>query len=111
MQSFEVLIPIVLFFVVYLVIKTVSDNRLRQKLADKGLVDEKVKYLFAQAGESSPMNALKWGIVLVAIGVALFAATLLPRLFDGPGAFGLMSIMAGVGFLVYYGIAKNKTLE
>jgi hypothetical protein len=108
MSNLEILIPISLFYIVYLIIKTVSDNRLRQKLIDKGLVDEKVKYLFVKNSELQPMPSLKWGIVLIAIGVALFVNAMFPLLMEGPASFGFVSVLAGLAFIVYYFIAKNQ---
>lgn len=108
MNNFEILIPISLFYIVYLIIKTVSDNRLRQKLIDKGLVDEKVKYLFVKNSELQPMPSLKWGIVLIAIGVALFVNAIFPLLMEGPASFGFVSVLAGLAFIVYYFIAKSQ---
>ncbi len=108
MNNLEILIPISLFYIVYLIIKTVSDNRLRQKLIDKGLVDEKVKYLFVKNSELQPMPSLKWGIVLIAIGVALFVNAMFPLLMEGPASFGFVSVLAGLAFIVYYFIAKSQ---
>ena len=108
MNNLEILIPISLFYIVYLIIKTVSDNRLRQKLIDKGLVDEKVKYLFVKNSELQPMPSLKWGIVLIAIGVALFVNAIFPLLMEGPASFGFVSVLAGLAFIVYYFIAKSQ---
>lgn len=108
MNNLEILIPITLFYIVYLIIKTVSDNRVRQKLIDKGLVDEKVKYLFVKNTEMQPMPSLKWGIVLIAVGIALFINAMFPLLMEGPASFGFVSILAGFAFVVYYFIAKNQ---
>lgn len=108
MNNLEILIPITLFYIVYLIIKTVSDNRLRQKLIDKGLVDEKAKYLFVKNSEMQPMPSLKWGIVLIAIGIALFINSMFPLLMEGPASFGFVAILAGLAFVVYFFIAKNQ---
>ena len=108
MNNLEILIPISLFYIVYLIIKTVSDNRLRQKLIDKGLVDEKVKYLFVKNTEMQPMPSLKWGIVLISIGIALFVNSMFPLLMEGPASFGFVSVLAGLAFIVYYFIAKSQ---
>jgi len=42
----EALIPVFIFMPVALIIKIISDNNIRRKLIDKGMVDENVKYLF-----------------------------------------------------------------
>ncbi len=108
MNNLEVLIPIAFFYVCYLVVKVITDNRVRQKLIDKGLVDEKAKYLFVKNTEMQPMASLKWGIVLIAVGVALFINSAFPLLMEGPASFGLVSLLGGLAFVVYYFIAKNQ---
>ena len=108
MNNLEVLIPISLFYVTYLIVKVITDNRVRQKLIDKGLVDEKAKYLFVKSTEMQPMASLKWGIVLIAVGIALFINSVFPLLMEGPASFGFVSLLAGLAFVVYYFIAKQR---
>jgi len=108
MHNMEFIIPIFLFYIIYLIIKTLSDNRLRQKLIDKGVVDENAKYLFVKNTEMQPMPSLKWGIVLIAIGIALFVNSMFPLLMEGPASFGFVAILAGLAFIVYYFIAKSQ---
>lgn len=96
----------VFFGAIVLLVKIISDNRLRQKLVDKGLVDENIKYLFARA-EGSRSSSLKWGIFLVAIGTGLMLIRLAPRTFYDESAFGLLMILGGIALFVHYFIAKR----
>ena len=52
------------YFILELV-KVVSENRLRNRLIDKGLVDEKSKLLLESRSPPQPEGSLKWGIVLI----------------------------------------------
>ena len=54
-----------------ILLKIVTDTFTRHKLINKGLIDEKVKYLFTQQQAAQPLSSMKWGMVLVAIGLAL----------------------------------------
>ena len=97
----------VVFGSIIIVVKFLTDYFTRRRLIDKGLVDEKVKYLFADAGMNHLLNNIKWGLILVAIGVALFWKQISPYYVEDTTVFGLMFILGGIGFLVYYFIAKS----
>ncbi|MDF1545941.1 MAG: hypothetical protein P1R58_12680 [bacterium] len=105
----EVLIPIVVFSTIYFVAKLLSDNRIRSKLIDKGEINENLRYLFAvQTGKAKVYSNLKWGFVLLGIGVAMLLKQIAPFYITDESVFGLMFIFAGVGFLVYYFISKDQ---
>jgi membrane protein DedA with SNARE-associated domain len=99
------------YFILELV-KVVSENRLRHKLIEKGLVDEKVKLLL----ESRPLAqfdmSLKWGIVLIAVGLAfLFAVGIqkwVPSGIHEEITAGAVFFMAGLGMIIYYFIARGQ---
>ncbi len=90
-----------------LIAKFLTEYALRKRLIDKGLVDEKVKYLFADAGLTHLLSNIKWGLILVAIGAALFWKQISPYYIEDTTVFGLMFILGGIGFLVYYFVAKS----
>ncbi len=99
------------YFIVELV-KVVSENRLRHKLIDKGLVDDQARLLL----ESRPLAqfdmSLKWGIVLIGVGLAfLFAFGIqrwVPAAIHGEITAGAVFFMAGLGMIVYYFIARGR---
>lgn len=109
-SNLEILIPLFVFLPVALIIKIISDNSLRRKLIEKGMVDENIKYLFMKRYTFHPMSNLKWGFVLIGIGLPMLLSQMLPRTLSDTGIFGLMFIFAGIGFVAYYLIAKN-TIE
>jgi hypothetical protein len=90
-----------------LIARFITQYAIRKKLIEKGLVDEKVKYLFSEAGPTYLLSNVKWGIVLVAVGVGLFWRQFAPYHVEDSSIFGLIFILAGIGFLVYYFIAKS----
>lgn len=92
----------VAFGSIAIMLKIITDMVTRHKLIDKGLVDEKVKFLYNGGSRSRALNNLKWGMVLIGIGVAALAGSLAPDYFDEAGVLGLMFIFGGVGFLAYY---------
>ena len=102
----DVLVPIALFFAMVAIIKIISDNRVKKMIIDKELVDEKVKYLFANSMIVQPLSSLKWGMVLLGLGIALFIGNMSDL--HEELVFGLMFIFAGLGFFIYYFLADRE---
>jgi hypothetical protein len=101
-----VLVLAVIFGGIIGIIKVGSESRLRHRLIEKGLVDEKAQYLWSRSGDGNLSN-LKWGMVLVAIGIAALVCQFLPYDMDNGGLVGLMFICGGLAFLIYYPIAQR----
>ena len=98
----------VIFLSFVAIIKILSDNRVRKVLIDKGKVDESVKYLYQNRVFNHPLSSVKWGLVLIGIGLALFIGQLMPYSVSDEAIVGLMFLFAGIGFLVYYQMAKKQ---
>ncbi|MCB2201740.1 hypothetical protein KQH51_02975 [bacterium] len=103
----EVLSMGVVFFAFAYIIKILADARTRNKLIEKGLVDKNVQHLFAPDKELQTLSSLKWGMVLVGIGLAWLLRELFPYDISGEGAVGLMFIFGGAAFLIYYPLASS----
>jgi hypothetical protein len=88
-----VITGIVLVSVIVL-IKLLSDNK-------------NVKFLYTDRFEYRVPSALKWGIVLIGIGLAFLIGQLVPSDVSGEVTIGSMFILAGLALLVYYVIAKS----
>jgi len=97
---------IIIFWFIY------TKHRERMRLIEKGLTPEEIKEYFKDAEKKprNPYSALKWGILLVFLGLGIFAANLLEQIYDfSDGAtFGLVILFAGIGFLLYYIIVRSK---
>lgn len=106
----DIIVPIGIFMVFAYVVKVLSDNRLRRMLIEKGQVNESVKYLFLGQVDKNVPNALKWGMVLIGIGVAILVGQLVPHYMMEEVTFGGMFLLAGLGLVLYYFIA-NKLIE
>ena len=72
------------------------------------MVDEKVKSLFTRQAYLQRLSSLKWGMVLVSIGLSLLISYIWPNLFTDGGTIGLMFLFAGIAFLIYYNIAQKQ---
>lgn len=109
-HAWEAVIPIGLFMVVAYVIKTIVENGTRRKLIDKGMVDENVKYLYADVPERRILSALKWGMVAIGIGLAMFVGQMVPSALQEEVTIGCMFVFGGLALVIYYAITR-KTLE
>lgn len=105
------MVPIIIvpaiFFSFVAMIKILSDNAVRRKLIDKGLIDENVKYLYSNRLESQAPASLKWGMVLIAVGAAILIGQFVPYSFQEEATISGMFIMAGVALIAYYFLAKR----
>jgi len=108
-MDLDFLIPVSLFIVIAYIIKVISDNRVRNRLIEKGQIDETVKDLFNDNAMQRSLHSMKWGLVLIGLGLALFIGQLFPYDIKEEITIGGMFFLAGVGFLVFYFIAKKSS--
>lgn len=106
-MDLDFLIPISFFIIVGYIIKVISDNKVRKNLVEKGMIDENVKFLYADRVQLQYLSSLKWGLVLVGLGLAFFFGRLFASDISDEMTVGGMFLFAGLGFLVYYFVAKQ----
>jgi di/tricarboxylate transporter len=109
-KAWEMLPLIVFFGLIAYVVKILLENATRRKLIDKGMVDENVKYLFLDKPKSQILPALKWGMVAIGIGIAIFIGQMVQYDLREEVTIGCMLIFGGLALVIYYAIA-NKMLE
>ena len=107
-KMWEMLPLIVMFLVVPVIIKLLSDNKTRRQLIEKGLVDEKIKYLFPDKPKDYVGSSLKWGMISIAVGLAVFAGQMAPRDLVEEVTIGCMLVFGGLALVIYYVIASKK---
>ncbi len=103
----EAVIPIGLFVVLAFIVKIIVENSTRKKLINKGLVDENIKYLFPDRLKSQTMASLKWGMVCIAIGLAVFVGQMFGADLVEEVTIGAMFVLAGLALVLYYPIASR----
>ena len=106
MISSEFFEMLVVFSSIVLIVKTVADYKTKNNLIKNGLVDEKIKFLFANAQASSSLASVKWGLVFIGIGTALFAREWID--ITDEGMFGIMFLFAGISFILFHLLAKSE---
>ncbi|MBN1482232.1 hypothetical protein EH223_08240 [candidate division KSB1 bacterium] len=104
----DFVIPVTLFVVIAYIVKVVSDNRMRRLLVEKGEINENLKYLFADRLSHAVPSSLKWGMVLIAVGLAfLFSQVLDLGWHDETALFAMIFIFGGAALVIYYFIASR----
>jgi hypothetical protein len=98
---------IALFVAISVITKMALEHRTRQKLIEKGVLDENVKYLYRENGQARLLSNLKWALVLIGIGLAVIIGQLVPRSMMEEITVAGMFLLAGIGLLVYYSIASR----
>ncbi len=102
-----VIVPVI-FFTLLAIVKTVSDNSVRRKIIDKGIVDENVGFLFRREYADYLPNSLKWGMVLVALGVAILIGQLVPYAIQEEATISSMFILGGLALILYYVLTRGN---
>ncbi len=105
----EIIIVPAMFFSFVAIIKIISDKRVKRLLIEKGRMDDSVKYFNEISnGRRNPLTAIKWGLVLVGLGLALLVGQFFPYTVSDEITISLMFLFAGAGFLAYYFIARSR---
>lgn len=108
----EIFIPLIIFGSVVAIVKIVSDTRTKRMLIERGMVDDRVRQLLEAQNELTTLANVKWGIVLVAAGLAILVSRMLDsRWWDNEGLAALILIFGGAAFLIYYVLANGRLKE
>ncbi|MEM6842218.1 MAG: DUF6249 domain-containing protein [Bacteroidota bacterium] len=104
-----VMIPIVvgiIFFSVVSIIRTITDYQLRRKMIQMGHVDPN-SIAILKKQRSSRMESLKWGLIILFIGIGFMIISLPSININSPLPFGIMAVCVATGFLTYFVISKR----
>ncbi len=107
-KMWEMLPLIVMAIVVPVIIKILTDSKTRRKLIEKGLVDENIKYLFQTKSRNYNGASLKWGMILIAVGLAIFVGQMSPLEMVPEVTIGCMLIFGGIALVLYYLVVGKK---
>ncbi len=86
--------------------KVLSDNWTKRKLIEARVSEDIIRALFRKQSDPEMFAALKWGIVLAALGLGLIVSQYLPSRFEEPLAWCVVLVFGGVGLLAYYATAR-----
>jgi len=98
-------IPSTAFF---LLVNLILNYRLRNKMIEKGFVQEEAQAVFKMNKELNYLTPLKWGLVIFLAGLSLVLLEFIPYRYDSPFPFGFVAMFAALGFLIYFFIVKRE---
>lgn len=101
------LIPIALFFSVVAIIKIIVDSRLRRRLAETNASEDLIRAMMQSDDTHRRLSSLKWGMVLLLVGLAFGLISLLGLGSDDPGTYGLILGAAGLGMIGFHILGKR----
>lgn len=105
------LVPMTFFIIVFLIVKLIYDYKLRRLALEKGLVDQNLKFPFEDRSEGRVSAALKWGFVLVGVGLAIVIGRMFPDDIVEQVTVGCIFLFAGLGLVLYYFVANRLLKE
>lgn len=111
------LVPITLFLAFFgsiaYIAKVIGDTRIRRKVLEARVSAEVADaILHRDWREPSTLSALKWGLVIVALGGGLLFIDLFSITFESPLAYAVLFLATGTALLGYYLIERdNEILE
>ncbi|MFP6807164.1 MAG: DUF6249 domain-containing protein [Pseudomonadales bacterium] len=109
------LVPLIIvpafFFMIAYIARLISDNRVRRELINSNADTSTIENLLLKARSENPDASLKWGIVSLAIGLALVLIEVMDLSTDQALTYGITFIFGGAGLLCFYMIKIRRGEE
>jgi hypothetical protein len=111
----EVLMPIAILGSlggsVFVFVKTMTDYILKKKMIEKGFVNDDTQAIFKQHTSDGKFSSLKWGLIMLFVGLSLIIMEYIPTSPESPLPYGLIAVSISIGFLIYYVIVKKEVFK
>jgi Na+/glutamate symporter len=109
----EIFIPIIFFLVTGGIIGVyfLTRHKERMTMIDKGMNAEDIKSLYQkQMVQVNPLSSLKWGMVLLCVGVAIIIGIWLRDnyVFNDGIIPGMIATFGGIALVLFYFIAGKR---
>ena len=106
-MNFEALIPISLFVCIAYAIKVVVDARVRQRMVAAGGSADLVDSVLRDEELRRRHSSLRWGVVLLAVGVGFGLIQWFGWQQVTPGMIAVLAVVTGLGNLVFFTISRK----
>ncbi|WP_426690289.1 DUF6249 domain-containing protein [Rhodanobacter ginsengiterrae] len=106
-MNFEILIPITLFVCIAYAIKVVVDARVRRRMVDAGGSEELVGAVLRDEELRRRHSSLRWGIVLLSVGVGFGLIQWFGWQEVTPGMIAVLALATGAGNLAFFTISRK----
>jgi hypothetical protein len=105
-------VPLGFFAMIAYIAKVIGDTRIRRKVLEARVsADVAEAILSGDWKEPSTLSALKWGLVIVALGTGLLLDDVFGIDFESPLAYAVLLLATGTALLGYYVIERDDTGE
>jgi hypothetical protein len=89
-----------------------NSHKERMRLMEMGLTPEEARNYFKDSHRKprNPYSALKWGLLLAFVGIALFIGFIINEVWDVSDSVtpSLVIFFGGLGFIIYYMLIRSK---
>jgi hypothetical protein len=92
-------------------VKIVTDHVTMRRIMGAHLSDAALRELLQWTRDVRRGNALKWGMVGVAVGIAMILVDVLSLDADDPSAFGIVIIAGSVALLAFHAVERRGGSE
>lgn len=107
----DILIPLGFFGMIAYIAKLIGDTRIRRKALDSQASADVAEAILNQRWkEPSTRSALKWGLIVVALGIGVLLVDLLTIGFESPLAYAILLLATGMALLGYYFVERETQL-
>ena len=106
-MEFGILIPITLFICIAYAIKVVMDAMVRRHMVNAGGSEELVNSLLRDEELRRLHSSLRWGVVLLAVGVGFGLIQWFGWQQVTPGMIAVLAVVTGLGNLVFFTISRK----
>lgn len=106
-MDFGIFIPIVLFICITYAIKAVVDARVRSRMVGAGGSEELAKSLMLDEEQRRRHSSLRWGIVLVFVGLGFGLIQWFGWQEVTAGMVAVLAGATGLGNLVFFAVARK----
>ncbi|EIL93508.1 MULTISPECIES: DUF6249 domain-containing protein [Rhodanobacter] len=106
-MNFGDLIPMVLFVCIVYAIKVVVDARVRSRMIGAGGSEELVKSILLDEEQRRRHSSLRWGIVLLSVGVGFGLIQWFGWQEVTPGLIAVLALATGAGNLAFFAISRK----
>lgn len=107
-----VLLNVVVFgftaFMTIGIIKSITNYRLRKRMIDAGLIDEKSMEILKDGARDNFYSSLKWGLIFFFAGIALIFINSMDLYYNSTAAYGIVITAASLGFLIYFVFMRRE---
>ncbi|SFR91836.1 hypothetical protein SAMN05216570_0612 [Dyella sp. OK004] len=105
----QILVPLALFICVTYTIKVLVEARLRHQLFKNNGSEELVRSILQAEQIQRRHASLRWGLVLVALGIGFGLIQWFGWQEINPGVVAVLASVAGLGNLAFFAISRRES--